>query len=98
MKGKKLIALVLCLLMTVSLLPVSALAEGDGEEPAQPVDTTPPTAETDPGEAPQGDAKNNDTTPPADDGDGDVLTSTASSNWKEKLTNMMGQDDVLYTR
>ena len=46
MKGKKLIALVLCLLLTISLLPVSALAEGDGEEPAQPVDTTPPTAET----------------------------------------------------
>ena len=69
MKGKKLIALVLCLLLTISLLPVSALAEGDGEEPAQPVDTTPPTAETDPGEAPQGDAKDNETTPPADDGD-----------------------------
>ena len=67
MKGKKLIALVLCLLLTVSLLPVSALAEGDGEEPAQPVDTTPPAAETDPDEAPQGDAKDNETTPPADD-------------------------------
>ena len=50
MKEKNLIALVLCLLMTVSLLPVSALAEGDGEEPAQPVDTTPRAAHTDLGE------------------------------------------------
>jgi len=54
MKGKKLIALVLCLLLTISLLPVSALAEGDGEEPAQPVDTTPPTADgEEPGEEPE---------------------------------------------
>lgn len=39
MKGKKLVAFVLCLLMTVSMLPVGALAEGDGEEPAAPSDT-----------------------------------------------------------
>lgn len=30
MKGKKLLALVLCLLMTVSMLPISAFADGDG--------------------------------------------------------------------
>ena len=47
MKGKRIISVVLCLLLTLSLLPVGALAEG--EDPAAPALTSDPTdPQTDP--------------------------------------------------
>lgn len=84
MKVKTLLALVLCLLLTVSLLPVSAWAEG--EDPAAPAltsDPTDPQTDPEPGddlEDPVADADDDDPPAPAEpqnDGpaakDGDVL-------------------------
>ncbi len=72
MKAKKLLALALCLLMTVSLLPVSALAEGDGEEPAAPA--TVETVGDEAGEAP--------VLPDGEDGDEPILPDDALETGK----------------
>ena len=76
MKGKRIISVVLCLLLTLSLLPVGALAEG--EDPAAPAltsDPTDPQTDPEPGEDledPVADLDDED--PPADVDDDDPVT------------------------
>ena len=76
MKGKRIISVVLCLLLTLSLLPVGALAEG--EDPAAPAltsDPTDPQTDPEPGEDledPVADVDDED--PPADVDDDDPVT------------------------
>lgn len=101
MKVKKLLALALCLLMTLSLLPVGALAEGDGEEPAAAVAASDTEPAGTPEETPDREnpaqlveaepaPQEEDDGPAAKDGDTYTVAGTSgafTSNWDPTDTN-----------